>query len=196
MNPDVLTPSTRKLSHNQELLLFSAIRTLVHSAMRMVYPFLAVFGRGLGVSLTTISLAVTIRNFTGFIVPFITSAFDRYGRRRGMMTGMGLFILGSGLVTIWPYFPVFVAALSLTFIGMHVFQASMLSYQADTIPYQIRGRAMVITGTGWALSFVIAVPLLGLLIGRYGWLAPFPVLAGLGILLVLVLYLVIPPDII
>ena len=196
MKPDTAKPPPRRLSHNLELLLFSAIRTLVHSAMRMVYPFLAVFGRGLGVSLTTISLAVTIRNFTGFLVPFITSAFDRYGRRNGMLTGMGLFILGCGLVTVWPYFPVFVVALSLTFIGMHVFATSMQSYQADTIPYEIRGRAMVITGTGWAMSFVVAVPLLGLLIGRYGWLAPFPVLAGLGILVVLILYRVIPADII
>jgi predicted MFS family arabinose efflux permease len=194
MKSEIPDPSGRKISYQLEILLFSAIRALVHTAMRMVYPFLAVFGRGLGVSLTTISLAVTIRNFTGILVPFITSAFDHYGRRRGMLTGMGLYILGCGLVTMWPLFPVFVVALSLTFIGMHVFVASMQSYQADTIPYQIRGRAMVITSTGWAMSFVIGVPLLGLLIGRFGWLAPFPVMGGLGILAVLILYRAIPAD--
>jgi predicted MFS family arabinose efflux permease len=186
--------TTRKISQNLELVLFSSVRILVHSGMRMVYPFLAVFGRGLGVSLTTVSLAVTIRNFAAILVPFITSAFDTYGRRLGMLTGLGLFILGSGLVTIWPTFPVFVVALSLTFIGMHVVATSMQAYLADNIPYQVRGRAMVITGSGWALSFVVAVPLLGLLIGRYGWMAPFPVLAGLGILAAIILYKVIPAD--
>ena len=188
------SPITKPKHYNFEILLFSSIRILVHAMMRMVYPFLAVFGRGLGVDLTTISMAVTIRNFAAILVPFITSIFDQRSRRSGMLTGMGLFIAGCAVVTFWPTYAVFVLALSLTFIGMHVFVASMQAYQSDTIPLPIRGQAIVITSTGWALSFVVAVPLLGFLIGRYGWLSPFPVLGFLGAISVIFLLWLVPPG--
>jgi len=188
------SPLTKPKHYNLEILLFSSIRILVHAMMRMVYPFLAVFGRGLGVDLTTISLAVTIRNFAAILVPFITSIFDKRSRRSGMLTGMGLFILGCAAVTFWPTFVVFIIALCLTFIGMHVFVASMQAYQSDTIPLPIRGQAIVITSTGWALSFVIAVPLIGFLIGRFGWLAPFPAMGVLGLISIVFLLWLIPPG--
>ena len=188
------SPLTKPKHYNLEILLFSTIRILIHAMMRMVYPFLAVFGRGLGVDLTTISMAVTIRNFAAILVPFITSIFDKRSRRSGMVTGMGLFIAGCAVVTFWPTYVVFVLALSLTFIGMHVFVASMQAYQSDTIPLTIRGQAIVITSTGWALSFVVAVPLLGFLIGRFGWLSPFPVLGILGAISVIFLLWLVPPG--
>lgn len=177
-----------------EIVLFSAIRILVHAMMRMVYPFLAVFGRGLGVDLATISLAVTIRNFSAILVPFVSSIFDKRSRRSGMLTGMGLFIAGCAVVTFWPTYFMFVVALSLTFIGMHTFVASMQAYQSDTIIPEKREQAIVITSTGWALSFVVAVPLLGLIIGKYGWLSPFPVMGILGVISVLCLLWVVPPG--
>ncbi len=186
------SPLTKPKHYNLEILLFSSIRILVHAMMRMVYPFLAVFGRGLGVDLTTISLAVTIRNFAAILVPFIASIFDRRSRRSGMLTGMLLFIAGCAVVTFWPTFVVFIIALSLTFIGMHVFVASMQAYQSDTIPLPIRGQAIVITSTGWALSSVIAVPLIGFLIGRFGWLAPFPAMGILGVISIFFLLWLVP----
>ena len=189
---DQMVPLKKPKHYNLEITLFSSIRILVHSMMRMVYPFLAVIARGLGVDLPTISIAITIRNFSAILVPFITSIFDRRSRRNGMVTGVGLFVLGSALVTIWPNFIVFVVAVSLTFIGMHVFVASMQAYQSDTIPVPFREQAIVITSLGWAMSIIIAVPLLGFLIGRYGWLAPFPVLGGLGVIAIIGLIILVP----
>lgn len=180
--------------YKTEIVLFSAIRILVHAMMRMVYPFLAVFGRGLGVDLTTISLAVTIRNSSAILVPFISSIFDKRSRRSGMLTGMGLFIAGCALVTFWPTFVMFVIALSFTFIGMHTFVAAMQAYQSDTIAADKREQAIVITSMGWALSFVVAVPLLGFIIARFGWLSPFPVMGILGIISVVCLLWIVPPG--
>lgn len=180
--------------YKTEIVLFSAIRILVHAMMRMVYPFLAVFGRGLGVDLTTISLAVTIRNSSAILVPFISSIFDKRSRRSGMLTGMGLFITGCALVTFWPTFVMFVIALSFTFIGMHTFVAAMQAYQSDTIVPDKREQAIVITSMGWALSFVVAVPLLGFIIARFGWLSPFPVMGILGVISVICLLWIVPPG--
>ncbi len=185
----------KKSNHyKSEIVLFSTIRILVHAMMRMVYPFLAVFGRGLGVDLTTISMAVSIRNFSAILVPFISSIFDKRSRRSGMLTGMGLFIGGCAVVTFWPTYVMFVVALSLTFIGMHTFVAAMQAYQSDTIAPDKREQAIVVTSMGWALSFVVAVPLIGFIIGRFGWLSPFPVMGILGIISVVFLLWIVPPG--
>jgi len=53
---------------------------------------------------------------------------------------------------------------------------------------------LALTELGWSLAFIIGVPLAGLLIARSGWSAPFPWLAGLGLLAMLVLALLLPHD--
>jgi predicted MFS family arabinose efflux permease len=44
------------------------------------------------------------------------------------------------------------------------------------------------------LSFIIGVPLVGLAIARSGWQAPFPFLAGFGIVAIIVLFWLLPKD--
>jgi len=44
-----------------QLVIFMLIRTIFNTMHRMVYPFLAVFARGLGVDLTTFSFVITAR---------------------------------------------------------------------------------------------------------------------------------------
>ncbi len=72
---------------------------------RMVYPFLAIFARGLGVDLTTISYALTARSVVGTVGPFAAAVADRRGRRFGMLFGAVLFMLGAAVVVFWPSFP-------------------------------------------------------------------------------------------
>jgi len=77
---------------------------------------------------------------------------------------------------------------------MHTFVAAMQAYQSDTIEPEKREQAIVITSMGWALSFVVAVPLLGFIIARFGWLSPFPVMGILGIISVICLLWIVPPG--
>jgi predicted MFS family arabinose efflux permease len=70
----------------------------------------------------------------------------------------------------------------------------MQAYLGDRVVYQRRGRVLAITELGWSLSFIIGVPLMGLLISRYGWTAPFPVLTLLGLLAFGVLAWMVPRD--
>jgi predicted MFS family arabinose efflux permease len=53
---------------------------------------------------------------------------------------------------------------------------------------------LAVTELGWSLSFIIGVPLMGLLISRYGWTAPFPVLTLLGLIAFGVLAWMVPRD--
>lgn len=161
---------------------------------RMVYPFLAAFGRGLGVDLQTLSLALTLRSLTGVFSPFLASIGDSRGRKIGMLFGLSMFIIGVGLVVIWPTFPTFLLALILSMLGKYVFDPSMQAYLGDRVTYQRRGRVLAITELGWSLSFILGVPLMGLLIARWGWNAPFLVLTMLGLIAIAVLAWIVPRD--
>jgi len=161
---------------------------------RMVYPFLAVFGRGIGVDLSTMSLALTLRSFTGAFAPFLAVIGDSRGRKVGMLFGLAIFILGLAVVLIWPTFPAFLAALILSMLGKYIYDPSMQAYLGDRVVYQRRGRVLAITELSWSLSFLVGVPAMGFLIARYGWRAPFPVLALLGLLALGVLAWMVPLD--
>jgi predicted MFS family arabinose efflux permease len=161
---------------------------------RMVYPFLAVFGRGLGVDLAALSLALTLRSGAGALGPFLASVADSRGRKAGMLFGTALFTAGAGLVVLWPAFPAFLFALVLTTLGKYVFDPAMQAFLGDRISYQRRGLVIAFTEIGWSLSFVVGVPLAGFLIARRGWLAPFPLLALLGLLTLGLLAWRLPRD--
>ncbi|MBK5109697.1 MAG: MFS transporter, partial [Anaerolineales bacterium] len=122
-----------------QVLLFTATRVVLNTMFRMVYPFLAVFARGIGVDLTTISLALTLRSFTGVFSPFLASIGDSRGRKVGMLSGLAVFITGLIVVMIWPTFPAFLAALILSMLGKYIYDPSMQAYLGDRVAYQRRG---------------------------------------------------------
>jgi predicted MFS family arabinose efflux permease len=177
-----------------QVLIFTATRVVLNTMYRMVYPFLAAFGRGMGLDLPTLALALTLRSLAGAFGPFLASIGDSRGRKIGMLFGLFMFILGLGLVVIWPTFTTFLLALILSLLGKYTYDPSMQAYLGDRVVYQRRGRVLAITELGWSLSFIVGVPLMGLLIARYGWTAPFPVLTLLGLLAFGVLAWMVPRD--
>lgn len=160
----------------------------------MVYPFLPAFGRGLGVDLRTLSLAVTLRSTSGVLGPVLASIADSRGRKTGMLVGLCLFISGTGMMIIWPSLPIFVLSLLLCLMANLTFMPSMQAYLGDRIPYQRRGLVLAITEFSWSLSFIIGIPLVGMLIEHKGWQAPYPWFAGLGLLALFVLGGILPRD--
>ena len=103
-----------KSSLRFQIILFAIIRLVFNTIYRMVYPFLAVFSRGLGVDLMTLSLAMTNRSLVGMLGAFLATISDRWGRKTGMLFGIILFVIGAGVLAIWPSYPGFVVMLILT----------------------------------------------------------------------------------
>ncbi len=167
---------------------------VVNTAHRMVYPFLPVFGRGLGIDLATLSLALTTRALVGVFGPFLASVGDSRGRKAGMLFGMVLFTSGVSLVVFFPTFPAFILALVFTTLSKYTFDPSMQAYLGDRIVYRRRGLALAVTELGWSFSFILGVPVVGFLIARAGWMAPFPLLSLLGIVSLIGLFWILPRD--
>ena len=181
-------------SFRVQLILFTFIRTLLNTAVRMMYPFLAVFARGLGVTVDQVSLALTVRQFMGMFNPFLSPLADRFGRRVGMLTGLGIFVVGAGILVLFPRYEALFPGLSLSLLGMFLVISSMQAYIGDQVSYEQRGRTMAVVEFGWSLSFILGITAVGFLIARYGWQSPFPVLAGLGLIALIALARVVPQD--
>ncbi len=189
-------PAARKarLRLRYQLILFAAVRTVVFTGHRLVYPFLPVIARGLGVDLQAAALAVSARSMLGLFGPAIGSAGDRLGRRRAMVTALLILGLGFALVRPFPIYWVFALALALGSIAKILFDSSMQAYLGDLVQYARRGLAIAVTELGWSLASLIGLPLVGLVIAASGWSAAFPWIAALAFAAALVLYLVLPAD--
>ncbi len=175
-----------------QLLTFMVLRWIQNTMHRMVYPFLAVFARGLGVDVAQVSLVVTARSFVGMFAPVFGSIADQRGRRFGLLLGIFLFIVGMGVVAIAPSFLTFSVAVLLAILSKYLFDPSMQAYFGDRVPYERRGTALAVTEVAWSLAFIAGVPLVGYLIASYGWNAPFPLLTGLGLGMFAVVWWMIP----
>jgi DHA1 family inner membrane transport protein len=68
----------------------------------------------------------------------------------------------------------------------------MQAYFGDRIPYAQRGTALAVTEVAWSMAFIIGVPAMGFLIAKFGWSAPFPVLALLGLFIFITIWQIIP----
>jgi predicted MFS family arabinose efflux permease len=175
-------------------ILLSACRLVIFTPMRMLAPFIPAFSRGMGVDLTTISLAVTAAMGASAVGPFLAPIAERRGRRAGMLTGLLLFLSGVSLLVFWPTIQAFFIALFLINLGDNVYAPASQAYLGDRTPYAQRGTALAVLEMGWSLSFILCVPLMGLLIAAFGWHSPFTAIAGAGIFMVLLFLRAIPKD--
>jgi predicted MFS family arabinose efflux permease len=173
---------------------FTITRVIMNTLHRMVYPFLAVLARGVGVDILSMSYVLTARSLVGTVGPFAATVADRRGRRFGMLSGIGLFTLGTAIVVFRPTFPALVLSIIFSTLGKYIFDPSMQAWLADRIPYARRGRAMAVTEFSWSLAFLLGVPLMGFLIARSGWMAPFPLMFLLGTLIFAGLFWRLPRD--
>lgn len=187
-----LNSGTMPLTAQAVLLAFT--RIVPNTSVRMIYPFLSVFAQGLGVGLPAISMAVSARAFLGMANPILGTWVDRTGRKAGIQLGLVLLIFSSVLVILFPGFPVFIAYLCLSYIGFLVLGMSIQSFIGDEVPYSHRGKIMSYVETSWAFSLIIAMPLLAVLLDKWGWRAPFPLLAILGLIILFIIHRYLPES--
>jgi len=182
---------TRNL-FNFQITAFLVIRTVINSCIRMVGPFLLIFARGVGADITSMATAVSASMAISAVGPFLAQVTDRYGRKSGMLLGLVIFTFGVGLMLIWPAYPAFLLALLMASLGNNLFLSAIQAYVGDKVPYEKRGLILSILEISWAGSFIVGMPIIGLLISIAGWKSPFLSFFVLGVLSIIVVGLLVP----
>jgi predicted MFS family arabinose efflux permease len=169
-------------------------RLFLNTGLRMAYPFLPEFARGVGVSLTAVSQLMAFRSFAGFLSPFFGPLSERFGRRPVMSGAMLLFGLGALVVVVWPSY--WALGITLWFLALAkvIYDPAMQAYLGDTVPYRSRGKAVAFTEFGWAGALLVGAPAVGFVIQRQGWQAPFFWLAVGGLGVAILLWRILPPT--
>lgn len=177
-----------------QIYFLALVRWVNNVNLRMLYPFLAVFARGMGVDLIGITMVASFRFLLAMFSPLLAPLADRFGRKVAMLIGLVLYSVSLIVVSLFPTYPVFFVTHCTAFVGGFLTMTSIQAYLGDHVPYERRAQAFGTTEMGWSLAFLLGMPLVAFLIRRFGWSTPFPLLAILGLLMIILMMRIIPAD--
>jgi len=177
-----------------QLIAITLTRTVINTGARLVYPFLPVLARGVGVEPQAIVLAITARSSLGLASPVLGSFGDLRGRKLAILGGVGIFAGGMVLVGIWPVYVALFIAILATGLSKIVLDPAQYAYLGDRVAFERRGTPMALAELSWSVAFLVGIPLVGLMIAAWGWQSPFPILAGVAVLGGVWLWRSLPAD--
>jgi MFS family permease len=119
---------------------------------------------------------------------------DRFGRRRLLLGGVALFALASLLCALAPTIGWLIAARVLQGVGAACMLSLALAMVGQLVPAAQRGRGMGLLGTLSACGTALGPSFGGLLIGGFGWQAPFLLLVPVSLLALGAGMLGLPPE--
>jgi len=174
--------------------LLTFARLLLSTSRRFAYPFAPVLSRGLGVSLTSITSIIAINQATAIIGMLFGPLADRLGYRLMMITGLAMLTAGMFAGGIFPFFGIVMAGMFLAGLGKSIFDPAIQAYVAERVPFERRGTVIGIIEFSWAGCTLVGIPLIAILIDRFGWRAPFFALAGAGLVCMGIIGILIPAE--
>jgi len=184
------SPNRRELA---VVLLVAAVQFVNILDFVMVMPMGPDFAAALGIPSSRLGLIGGSYTAAAAVAGLVGSLFlDRFDRRPalgvamlGLVLGTALGGLATGLGTLM------MARMVAGAFGGPATSLS-LSIVADVVPPERRGRAMGIVMGSFSIAQVIGVPAGLELARRFGWTAPFFVVAGIGLLIALVAVFLLP----
>ena len=159
-----------------------AMRLVVDTSVRLLYPYLPALSRGLGISLSAGGLLLALRSAMVFPSPLFGAWNDRRGPR-GLLIA-ALLVQAASLAWLSLADGFWAALLPLALLGLSsaaiipTIQAAISAF----VPFQRRGRVIGIIEFSWALTGLAILPLIGLMIVELGWQTPLRLLAVLSLL--------------
>ena len=108
-------------------------RFTLNTAFRIVYPLLPVLAGGLGVSLGTASLLVTVQVATALLSPLGGAVSDARGERFSMVAGLAGFCAGALICALATGFGPFMAGYGMIGLGTALYMPAAQAY-ASTRP--------------------------------------------------------------
>jgi predicted MFS family arabinose efflux permease len=161
-------------------------RLIINTAFRLIYPLLALLAAGFSVTLQTASLLATVQVAATLLSPLGGRLADVRGERTGMAAGLGLFALGAAVCAVATAFWLFLAGYALIGLSVALFMPAVQTYASNRSDYRQRGRVLGFLELSWALAALVGVVGLTQLVALTGgWGVAFGVLAGGGLLMLL-----------
>ncbi len=194
--PDEVMPRNGELNKIivWQVAFLSLCRLMINTARRFVYPFAPVLARGLGVRVTAITSIIAVNQGTA-VLGILSGPFaDRIGYRRMLMAGMATLTLAmfiGGMSSL--YWIVFIALVMAGFSKI-IYDPAAQAYIGDNIPYRYRSRVVGLLELSWAGCTLAGIPLIGILITKFDWHAPFFALGILGFAGLILIGFVMPAD--
>ncbi|MGA6926754.1 MAG: MFS transporter, partial [Desulfosarcina sp.] len=166
----------------------------LNTARRFAYPFAPVLSRGLGVPLSSITSLIAINQVTALLGVLVGPVSDRLGYRHMMVAGLAILGIGMLAAAFFPIYAVVLMALFLAGLGKSIFDPAVQAWAGSRVPYRRRALVVGILEISWSASTLIGVPLVAILIDRFGWRSPFLAMGLLGCLGSVVLFAIVPRD--
>jgi predicted MFS family arabinose efflux permease len=117
---------------------------------------------------------------------------DAFGRKKGLLCGLGIFAAGSAISFLSTGFAMLLAGRILTGMGASMLSLNCISYAGDFFPYENRGRAMGFIMSSYFAALILGVPLGSWMGDRMGWKMVFGVLGTIALALSIVIQGLLP----
>ena len=180
-------PETSRYRETLLLFTLAAVQFTHIMDFMIMMPLGPEFMRSFRITPTAFGFLVSIYSFSagamGFAAGFLMDKFDR---KRALLVLYGGFVLGTLCCALAPNYPtlLFARAVAGGFGGVSA--SVILAIVGDVIPFERRGRAMGVIMTAFSLASILGLPVGLFFNGLYGWHAPFLLLVGLGVTVILV----------
>jgi predicted MFS family arabinose efflux permease len=110
-----------------------------------------------------------------------------------LATGLLAVVIGAGLVVASRSLALALVAFVILGLARACYDPAAQALISDMVPYERRGRAMGLIELPWSASWLIGVPVGGLLIARAGWQSVFVLVASLAAICLLLTFSIHPP---
>jgi len=124
--------------------------------------------------------------------PLFGPVSDRWGRKKTLLTGLVVFLVGTALTGTGSSFALLLGFRAVAGLGAAILMPSVFALVSDSVPPQRRGSAIgLVVGTLMGTS-VIGVPLGAFAANGLSWRVPFFAIAALALIEIVVVRLAIP----
>ncbi len=188
---------TEKIFNSYEVFVIAILSLLQFTVIldfMVLSPLGAILMDTLHVTTSQFGLVVSAYAFSAGGAGLLTAGFaDKFDRKKLLLFFYTGFIIGTILCAIAPSYPLLLGARIITGIFGGVIGSVSFAIITDLFKMEVRGRVMGFVQMSFAASQVLGLPIGLILANRFGWHAPFWMIAGAGTILGLVMMAKLKP---
>lgn len=187
--PKIFTPYQVFVIAILSLLQFTVILDFM-----VLSPLGAILINELHVTTSQFGMVVSAYAFSAGAAGLLTAGFaDKFDRKKLLLFFYTGFLIGTVLCALAPDYHMLLIARIVTGIFGGVIGSVSFAILTDLFKMEVRGRVMGFVQMSFAASQILGLPIGLLLANRFGWHAPFWMIAGAGMVLGLVILFKLKP---